>query len=240
MGLGALGWHTLLQKNGIEFDSYQAMTLNNEIFKNIQEESTRATKDLALEYGEPEWCKGFGIRNTHLTAVAPTVSNSIISGGISQGVEPIISNVYAQKTSKGTYIRKNPTLQELLEKKGLDTFEVWNSINDNGGSVSELKELSESEKRVFLTAKEINQHSIIKQAAQRQNYIDQGQSINLFFAAPDSLSDSDKQKLGKYINEVHYYAWKLGLKGLYYLRTASILKGDNIYRESSECKSCEG
>jgi len=238
LGLGALGWHTLLQNKLIPFDSFDAMNLNAEIFRKMDKLTLEASKELAVLKGVPEWC--IDTRNSHRMAIAPTVSNSLISGGVSQGIEPIVANYYAQKTAKGTFVRKNPALQKLLIEKGMDTFEVWQEINNNGGSVQNLKVLSDHEKEVFATAREINQHAIIKQAAQRQRWIDQGQSVNLFFAAPATLNDDDKRQLGKYIHEVHLEAWKGGLKSLYYLRGESILKADNIYRSSGECKACEG
>lgn len=231
LGLGVLGWHSLLQKKNIPFDSFQAMMLNGEIFRHMQKESQIATKDLAKEYGEPEWCKGFGIRNTHQLAVAPTVSNSIISGSVSAGIEPISANVVALKTAKGTFMRTNPILKQLLADKGMDHIDVWKQINENNGSVADLKCLNENEKEVFLTAREINQHSIIKQAGQRQKYIDQGQSVNLFFA-----KNSDP----RYIHSVHMLAWEEGLKGLYYCRSEAALKGDSVNRQKDECKACEG
>lgn len=237
LGLGVLGWHTLLQSKQIPFEGLAAMMLNAEIFRKMDNLTLQASKELAVLKGVPEWC--IDTRNTHRLAVAPTLSNSLISGGVSQGVEPIVANYYAQKTSKGTFVRKNPALQGLLWSKGLDTFDVWAQINSDGGSVRNVKGLSPEEKEVYLTAREINQHAIIKQAAQRQKWIDQGQSINLFFAAPATLNDDDKKKLGKYIHEVHLEAWKQGLKSLYYLRSESILKADNIYRSSEECKACE-
>jgi ribonucleoside-diphosphate reductase alpha chain len=214
------------------------MNLNAEIFRKMDKLTLEASKELAVLKGVPEWC--IDTRNSHRMAIAPTVSNSLISGGVSQGIEPIVANYYAQKTAKGTFVRKNPALQKLLIEKGMDTFEVWQEINNNGGSVHNLKVLSDHEKEVFATAREINQHAIIKQAAQRQRWIDQGQSVNLFFAAPATLDDDDKRQLGKYIHEVHLEAWKGGLKSLYYLRGESILKADNIYRSSGECKACEG
>lgn len=231
VGLGVLGWHSLLQKNKLPFDSFEAMRLNGEIFKHLQKESKIASQQLAKEYGEPEWCKGFGIRNTHQLAVAPTVSNSIISGSVSAGIEPISANVIALKTGKGTFMRTNPTLKQMLEEKGQDNIDVWKQINENNGSVSELKFLSSDEKEVFLTAREINQHAIIKQAGQRQKYIDQGQSVNLFFA-----KNSDP----RYIHSVHMLAWEEGLKGLYYCRSEAALKGDSVNRQKDECKACEG
>lgn len=241
LGLGVLGWHTYLQKNLIPFDSMEAMTKNAEIFRLIDKNSKEASRELAVTYGEPEWCKGTGMRNTHLVAVAPTVSNSLISGGVSQGIEPIVSNIFMQKSAKGNFIRKNPGLEALLESKGFNTFEVWQSINENNGSVKHLKQLNDVEREVFQTAREINQFAIVRQAGQRQRWIDQGASVNLFFTVPTELNDLDlKKKLGKYIHEVHLEAWRLGVKSLYYCRTESPIKGDNVYREASDCKACEG
>lgn len=231
LGLGVLGWHTLLQENNIPFDSFEAMQLNAEIFRTIRQGADAASRELAKELGEPEWCKGFGIRNTHLIAVAPTVSNSTISGGVSAGIEPVAANIFSQKSAKGTFIRKNSTLKKLLETKNKDTSEVWKSINEQSGSVQHLDFLSEDEKKVFLTAREINQHAIIKQACQRQKWIDQGQSVNLFFAA-----NSDP----KYIHEVHVEAWRGGLKTLYYCRSEGVLRGDLASRGKEECEACSG
>lgn len=230
IGIGVLGWHTFLQEQGLPFDSFQSMVYNSMIFKQMKEQSDKATQDLAKEYGEPEWCKGFGRRNTHCIAVAPTVSNSIISGSVSAGIEPIAANVFALKSAKGTFLRKNSTLEKLLESKGKNTPDVWKSISQNDGSVKHLSFLTEEEKEVFLTAREINQFAIIKQAAQRQKYIDQGQSVNLFFA-----KNSDPS----YIHQVHIEAWRQGLKGLYYCRAESVLKGDMVNRQKDECLSCE-
>ena len=231
IGIGVLGWHTMLQQRLIAFDSFQAMMLNSQIFSKMREQAEIATKELAIELGEPEWCKGFGRRNTHLLAQAPTVSNSSISGGHSPGVEPVAANIFSKKSSKGTFIIKNAVLEALLKQKGHDTAEVWKSINEQSGSVQHLKLLSAEEKEVFLTAREINQFAIIKQAAQRQKFIDHGQSINLFFAANSSA---------KYIHEVHLLAWQEGLKSLYYLRTEGVIRGDLASRSKEECSSCEG
>lgn len=231
LGLGVLGWHTLLQQLGIPFESFEAMQLNAELFRYIRQEAEEATKDLAEAYGEPEWCKGFNRRNTHVMAVAPTTSNSSIAGGVSAGIEPIIANCYAFKSAKGTFLRKNPVLEALLEARGHNTVEVWKSINDANGSVQNLDILDDREKEVFLTAREISQFAIVRQAAQRQQFIDQGQSLNLFFGI-----NSDP----RYIHEVHLEAWKLGLKGLYYCRAESVLKGDFATRQAAECKACEG
>lgn len=231
IGIGVLGWHTFLQENNIPFDSFQAMMYNNMIFKQIREQADKATSDLAKQFGEPEWCKGTGRRNTHCLAVAPTVSNSIISGSVSAGIEPIAANVFALKSAKGTFLRKNKTLEKLLELKGKNTPDVWRTISQDDGSVQSLSFLTKEEKEVFLTAREINQFAIIKQAAQRQKYIDQGQSVNLFFG-----KNSDP----KYIHQVHMEAWKQGLKGLYYCRAESVLKGDKVNRQKDECAACEG
>jgi ribonucleoside-diphosphate reductase alpha chain len=231
IGIGVLGWHTLLQSKMVAFDSFEAMMLNAAIFRTIREQSEIATKELAEKYGEPEWCKGFGRRNATLMAVAPTVSNSTISGGMSAGIEPIAANMFVQKSAKGTFIRKNKILERVLEEKGLNTEATWHQISKDGGSVQNLKGMSAEEKEVFMTAKEINQFAIIKQAAQRQKWIDQGQSINLFFG-----TNSDP----KYIHEVHLEAWKQGLKSLYYCRSESVIRADLASRQKDECKACEG
>lgn len=231
LGLGVLGWHTLLQSKDLPFEGFQAMTLNAEVFRTIRDKAEKATADLAQAYGEPEWCQGFGRRNTHVMAVAPTTSNSSIAGGVSAGIEPIAANCYAFKSAKGTFIRKNPILEQLLSERGLNTTETWKSINAEGGSVQHLNKLTDHEKQVFLTAREISQFAIVRQAAQRQQFIDQGQSVNLFFGI-----NSDP----KYIHEVHLEAWRLGLKGLYYCRAESVLRGDFATRQAAECKSCEG
>jgi ribonucleoside-diphosphate reductase alpha chain len=230
IGIGVLGWHTLLQQRWLAMDSFEAMQLNGQIFRNIRLKAEEETKLLAQELGEPEWCQGFNRRNTHLIAVAPTVSNSTISGGHSAGVEPISANIFIQKSAKGTFIRKNSTLESLLESKNKNTSEVWKSINEQNGSVQHLEFLTEQEKNVFLTAREINQHTLIKQAAQRQKWIDQSQSINLFFA---------NNSTPKYIHDVHIAAWKNGLKTLYYLRSDGVIRGDLASRSEAECKACE-
>lgn len=230
IGLGVLGWHTLLQEKSIPFDSFEAMQLNAEIFRNIRSKAEEETKRLAEELGEPEWCKGFNRRHTHLLACAPTVSNSTISGGYSAGIEPISANVFVQKSAKGTFIRKNATLEKLLATKEKNTSETWKSINDKGGSVQHLACLMDHEKQVFLTAREISQFAVIKLAIQRQKWVDQAQSVNLFFAM-----NSDP----KYIHEVHLAAWKGGLKTLYYLRSDGVIKGDLASRTEDECKACE-
>lgn len=231
IGLGVMGWHSLLQSKMIAFDSFEAMMLNARIFKTIKERAEKASRELAQLKGEPEWCKGTGMRHTHLLAIAPTVSNATISGGISPSIEPWAANIFVQKTAKGNFIRKNKYLEQLLEAKGKNTPEVWADINKNDGSVQHLKFLSAEEKEVFLTFREINQHAVIKQASQRQKWIDQAQSVNLAF--PSNAHP-------KYIHEVHVEAWKQGLKTLYYLRASGVLKGDQAFRSADECKACEG
>jgi len=230
IGIGVLGWHTMLQEKGLPFDCFDTMQLNAQIFKHINTKANEESEFLARELGEPEWCKGFNRRNTHLIAVAPTVSNSTISGGHSAGIEPISANVFTQKSAKGTFIRKNLTLEKLLESKGQNTPDVWKSINEQNGSVQHLKCLNEREKEIFLTAREINQHVLIKLAVQRQKWIDQAQSVNLFFAINSSP---------KYIHDVHLAAWKNGLKTLYYLRSDGVIKSDLASRSENECKACE-
>lgn len=231
IGIGALGWHTLLQQRSIPFDSFDAMQLNAEIFRTIRTKAEEETARMAAEMGEPEWCKGYGRRHTHLMAIAPTVSNSTISGGHSAGIEPITANYYNQPSAKGTFIRKNPTLVSLLEEKGMNTLEVWSSINEKQGSVQHLKFLSDHEKEVFRTAREINQHALVKQAAQRQKWVDQAQSLNLFFA-----SNSDP----RYVHAVHIAAWEEGVKTLYYCRASGVIRGDLASRSKEECLACEG
>lgn len=234
LGLGAMGFHTLLQEKGLPLDSFATFQLNGQIFRKIRQEAEKATKDLAAAYGEPEWCKGFGRRNTHLLALAPTVSNAMISGNVSPSIEPWAANAFVYKSAKGSIIQKNKTLTALLESLGQNTEETWKSIVSNDGSVQHLAFLTPEQKEVFLTARELNQFTIIKLASQRQLFIDQGQSLNLFFPA-----NADP----KYIHKVHLEAWEAGLNGLYYCRTSSVLKGDagsrEYKRESTECKACE-
>ena len=230
LGLGVLGWHTLLQEKQIPFDSFEAMRLNAEIFRHINDNTIRASKDMAKVLGEPELMNGFGRRNSHLVAVAPTVSNSTISGNVSPGIEPIAANAFVKNSTQGSFINFNRSLKKLLAEIGEDNEETWKSIIKNSGSVQHLKSLTDAQREVFLTAREINQYAIIKQASQRQKWIDQGQSVNVFFA-----SNSDP----KYINKVHIAAWQEGLKGMYYLRSSSPLRADMTSRDESECKACE-
>ena len=233
LGLGVLGWHSFLQSKGLPFNSIASTSWTNRIFAQIKTQAEAASRKLAEEYGEPIWCKGTGMRNTHLIAIAPTVSNSTISGGVSAGIEPIPANVYTFNSSKGTFIRKNPVLEKYLEDKGHNTEEVWQQILKDRGSIANLPEdiMPFDDKEVFLTFAEINMLNLIEQAAVRGKYIDQAQSLNLAFDPGDSP---------KFINLVHQTAWKLGLKTLYYLRTDSVINGDLGSRVSTDCAACDG
>ena len=232
LGLGVMGWHTFLQQKGLPFASIASTVHTRNIFNKIRMEAETASMNLAAEYGEPLWCRGTGMRNTHLLAVAPTVSNSVICGGISAGIEPLPANVYTFNGAKGTFIRKNKSLEALLESKGENKEKWWKQMLQEGGSVLGLPDniLSSEEKDVFLTFSETNQLELVKQAAERQKYIDQTQSLNLSFDPNDSP---------KWINQVHMEGWKLGVKTFYYLRTDSVIKGDLGSRQA-DCISCDG
>ena len=233
IGIGVLGWHTFLQEKGIPFAGLQATSYTRLMFDFIEKEALKASRDQAIEYGEPEWCKGTGMRHTHHLAVAPTVSNAHISGGVSPSIEPLPANVYNLKTAKGTFIKKNPTLERLLESKGYNIDSVWEQIARDKGSVLGLPDyiLTDEEKEIFLTFKEINPFEIVRQNGVRQKYVDQAISLNLTFDPTDSP---------KYISDVHKLAWREGIKTLYYCRSESILRGDTISRDESSCLSCEG
>ena len=232
LGLGVMGWHTFLQQKNLPFNSIASTVHTRNIFNKIRMESETASMDLAAEYGEPIWCRGTGMRNTHLLAVAPTVSNSVICGGISAGIEPLPANVYTFNGAKGTFIRKNKVLEALLESKGENKQKWWKQMLEENGSVLGLPDtvLSAEEKDIFLTFSETNQLELVKQAAERQKYIDQTQSLNLCFDPNDSP---------KWINQVHMEGWKLGIKTFYYLRTDSVIKGDLGSRQA-DCVSCDG
>ena len=238
LGLGVLGWHTYLQENGLPFEGLLAQYETRKIFSQIKIESERASRALAETYGEPLWCRDTGYRNTHLRAVAPTVSNSKLSGNISPGIEPWAANVFTEQTAKGTFIRKNPTLVKYLRKFKLNTKEIWDKILEDGGSVQGIEELNDIMlpgeipfKEVFKTFKEINQLDLVKQAGVRQQYIDQAMSLNLAFP---------KEATPKWINQVHMEAWKQGIKTLYYMRTESVLRGDIASKAMEECIACDG
>tara|TARA_R110001599_G_scaffold96975_2_gene250307 strand:+ start:1176 stop:2885 length:1710 start_codon:yes stop_codon:yes gene_type:complete len=231
LGLGVMGWHTFLQKKNLPFNSIASTAWTHTAFSQIKLKAEAASRQLAEEYGEPLWCRGTGVRNTHLLAIAPTVSNSRISG-CSAGIEPQPANVYVFNGAKGTFIVKNKELVNLLEEKGKNNDKIWDQILAENGSVQNLPNdiLDEDEKEVFLTFSEINQLGLVQQAAIRQKYIDQTQSLNLCFDPTDSP---------RFINHVHMEAWKLGVKTLYYLRTDSVIKGD-LGSRTTECISCDG
>ena len=255
LGLGVLGWHTYLQQRGIPFEGMPAQFETRKIFSQLKIESERASRDLASEYGEPLWCRDSGFRNTHLRAIAPTVSNSKLSGDVSAGIEPWAANVFTEQTAKGTFIRRNGELEKVLKKVGLNTKETWDKILEDGGSIQDIQELDNwcfcngkvlrcdeippqdlqktfPVKDVFKTFKEINQLDLVRQAGIRQQYIDQAVSLNLAFPA---IAEP------KWINQVTMEAWKQGVKTLYYMRTESVLRGDiAIKAMDPDCLSCDG
>ena len=214
LGIGTMGLHALYQKHNLPFASPLARELNITTHKYIDEMTLKASKDMAREYGEPEWCKGDGVRHATRTAIAPTKSNSVICGAVSQGIEPIDSNYYVAKQAKGSFVRKNPYLLAHLESIGHNTEEVWDSILEFRGSVQHLPFLDERAKDIFKTAREIDQFEIIKQASDRQPHICQGQSVNLFV---------DPESTPTYLLRLHLCAWKAKLKSLYYLKSSSLL-----------------
>jgi ribonucleoside-diphosphate reductase alpha chain len=228
LGMGTLGWHSLLQSKMLPFDSQEAYNLNTEVFKALKDKSYNASEQLAEKFGEPAVLKGYGRRNATLNAIAPTTSSAFILGQVSQGIEPIWSNIYVKDIAKIKTTIKNPFLVTLLKEKGMDTPEVWRDIRDRDGSVQHLDFLSENEKEVFKTYSEIDQMAIIYQAANRQNHIDQGQSLNII-VHPDMPT--------KDINKIHVTAWKLGLKSLYYQHS---MNAAQKFKQKKECTSCEG
>lgn len=227
LGLGVLGYHSLLQSKMLPFESKDAAKLNIEVFKFIKEKSYKASEQLAKEYGEPEVLKGYGRRNATLNAIAPTTSSSFILGQVSQGIEPIWSNVYVKDIEKVKTTIKNPLLEKLLKEKGKNTKDVWNDIKIHDGSVQHLKFLTEKEKTVFKTYEEINQMDLIYQAAARQKYIDQGQSLNMM-VHPDTPV--------KFLNQLYINAWQSGIKSLYYQHS---MNAAQKFNQKLVCQSCE-
>ena len=232
LGLGVMGWHTFLQQKELPFNSLASTAWTHTIFSDIRQKAEAASRQMALEYGEPLWCRGTGMRNTHVMAIAPTVSNSRINT-CSAGIEPQPANVYVFNGAKGTFIVRNPELEKLLIEKNKNQSKVWDQILADNGSVTNLSNdiLTDEEKEIFLTFPEINQLALIQQAAVRQKYIDQTQSLNVAFDPTDSP---------RWINQVHMEAWKLGIKTLYYLRTDSVIKGDLGSRTADDCLACDG
>jgi ribonucleoside-diphosphate reductase alpha chain len=253
LGLGVLGWHTYLQEKGIPFEGLIAQHETRKVFSQMKIESERASRDMAEEFGEPLWCANTGMRNTHLRAIAPTVSNSKLSGNVSAGIEPWPANVWTEQSAKGTFIRKNPTLDKYFKRIKINNKETWDKILEDGGSILDIKELDnwgfvdgklinkeqfsgfESDfipfKDVFKTFKELNQLDLVKQAGIRQQYIDQSVSLNLAFP---------KEASPKWLNQVHMESWKQGIKTLYYMRTESVLRGDIAKAAMVDCVACDG
>ena len=229
LGLGVLGWHSYLQANRIAFDSFAAMQKNNEIFQLLQQKTLAASKALAAKFGEPELLQGYGRRNTTLLSIAPTKSSSFILGSVSPSVEPFKSNYHVKDLAKIKTTYKNPFLVELLKEKGIDNEKTWESILLNDGSVQHLAALNDEEKEIYKTFAEISQLAVIQQAAQRQKYIDQGQSINVMIHPETPTRD---------INQLYLTAAELGLKSIYYQHSMSAAQRFN--RNLLNCSSCEG
>ncbi|HKM23959.1 MAG TPA: ribonucleoside-diphosphate reductase subunit alpha [Erysipelothrix sp.] len=223
LGLGALGWHSYLQSKMIPFESMDATKLNAQVFKFIQERALAASKELATLYGEPEILKGYGRRNTTLTAVAPTTSSAFILGQVSQSIEPIWSNNYVKDVAKSKVTIRNVYLEEILEKLGKNTRDVWTDIRNHDGSVQHLDFLSDHEKEVFKTFSEIDQYVVLDQAAIRQQFIDQSQSLNIMVNPSVSAKE---------INELYLFAWRNGVKSLYYQHST------NAAQQFSKDKLC--
>jgi len=229
LGLGVLGWHSLLQEKMIPFESMDANVLNNAIWKNIRAKADEATTELAELLGEPPLLKGYNRRNTTTLAVAPTTSSSFILGQVSPSIEPLNSNYFVKDLAKGKFTYRNPHLEKLLEEKEKNDDDTWNSILIKGGSVQHLNFLSENERNVFKTFGEISQKEIIIQAATRQKHIDQGQSLNIMI--PPNTKPKD-------VNSLMILAWENGIKALYYQRSAN--PAQELARNIMGCATCEG
>jgi len=228
LGIGSLGWHTYLQSKMIAFESMEAKFLNTQIWKFVRTKADQATEQLAKEYGEPPLLKGYNRRNVTTLAVAPTTSSSFILGQASPSIEPLNSNYFTKDLAKGKFTYRNPYLENLLEKKNKNTDAVWKSILVKGGSVQHLEFLTPAEKDVFKTFGEISQKEIVIQAAARQKYIDQGQSLNLMI--PPNTKPKD-------VNDLLIFAWENGIKSLYYQRSAN--PAQELARSILTCYSCE-
>lgn len=228
IGLGILGWHSYLQSKSIAFESTQAAELNVEIHKLMREKADKQTRELAKDFGEPDICRGYGVRNATLMATAPTTSSSAILGQVSPSREPLNSNYFTKDLAKGKISYKNPYLKEVLKVYNKDDKETWESILKNGGSVQHLEFLSDHEREVFKTFGEISQYAIILQAAAAQEYIDQSQSLNLMIHPDTPIKD---------INKLMIEAWRLGVKTLYYQRSTN--PSQEMARKLVSCTSCE-
>jgi ribonucleoside-diphosphate reductase alpha chain len=237
LGLGAMGFHAYLQSKGIPYESVLAKGQNIAIFKKIKQQAEEESRNLAMERGEAPDMKGTGMRNAHLLAIAPNASSSIICGTTSPSIEPYRANAYVQKTMSGSFYVKNKFLEKLLQSKGIDNEKTWQSILQANGSVLHLDELNDYEKDIFKTAIEINQQWIINHAADRQEFICQGQSVNVFVPADVDIKE---------LHDIHMVAWKQKLKTLYYCRSEAIkraelvsLKVERTIIPESECLACE-
>ena len=228
LGLGALGWHSLLQSKMLSFESFESKLLNTKVWKTIRERADKATEELAKLFGEPELLKGTGRRNVTTLAVAPTTSSSFILGQVSPSIEPLNSNYFVKKLAKGSFTYKNPYLRDVLKKHEKNNEETWKSILTHGGSVQHFDFLTDEEKDVFKTFGEISQKEIVIQASARQKYIDQGQSLNLMIhpKAPP-----------KVVNQLLIFAWENGIKTLYYQRGTH--PAQELGRNLLNCSSCE-
>lgn len=227
IGLGVLGWHTLLQSKMFAFDWFQARELNKEIFELINKRAYITSEQMAKEYGEPKILEGYGRRHTTLLAVAPTTSSAFILGQVSQSIEPYMSNSYVKDVAKLKVTIKNPQLEKLLEGKGQNTRDIWLSIRDNDWSVQHLDFLTQEEKDVFKTFSEIDQMSIIYQAADRQKFIDQSQSLNVMISPSTPIKE---------VNYLYIQAWKLGIKTLYYQHS---MNAAQQFSKKITCSGCE-
>lgn len=242
IGIGAMGFYSYLQKHGVAFESLEAAAINEAIFAHIKSAALAQSQERAMTHGEPNDLKGYGVRNAHLLAIAPNANSSIIAG-CSPSIEPWRSNYYVHRTRIGSHVIKNSYLQKVLASHDQDTSEVWESILANDGSVQHLDFLTQSERDTFKTCFEIDQHWVVRHAADRQPYVCQGQSVNLFFPAKSPKS---------YVNSVHLSAWKRGLKGLYYFRTTTGAAAEKVMNkverialgdaaaQTEECTACHG
>lgn len=235
IGLGVMGYHGYLMSQGVPFESLQARIMNKRFFKRFGEAARAASKQLAAERGLP--LDGGEQRNSYVTSIQPTASTAFLCGEATPSIEPVAGNAYLQKTLSGSFLVKNKYLEAVLEKKGMNTQETWQQIIAQKGSVQYLEGLTEEERAVFRTAYEMNMREIVQQAADRQPFIDQAQSLNVFFQTPVS---------GKYMHEVHFLAWKLGVKSLYYLRSSAPIQADSISMkvekrnlDTEECAVCQ-
>jgi len=237
IGLGAMGFHAYLQSKGIPFESALAKAMNLKIFKKIKQEAVEESQRLAIKRGEAPDMEGTGMRNAHLLAIAPNASSSIICGTTSPSIEPYRANAYVQKTMSGSFLVKNKYLEQLLEKKGMNTDAVWQSIVAQRGSVLHLDELSDYEKDTFKTSIEINQQWVIEHAADRQQYVCQGQSVNVFVPADVNIKE---------LHDIHMLAWKRKIKTLYYCRSEAIKRAELVSKKvertiipEADCLACE-